>query len=321
MGRRLRRTLSTLGTAAVLVVAYRYVVAPRLGERGIATFAPTITPASNDTPRIVVWNLENFGDDPARARRAIDAMAELDAGIFALVEIRDGDALRRAFPDRRVFVSRRGGRGGQHLAFVVDPQRFEMLDPPVEFPDLAMGGRVRPGYAIHVRALPEGPDLHLALVHLKAMPEGAALRRRQWHVVRKWIDGLRSDGERDLLLVGDFNPVGGHGRDEAAELAELARTFADAGLELHTPPGACSAYWEGPRRDAWKEPTLLDLVFVGDLGEALPADGPLVRAAGACARTGCTRVRSTRARPDPQVEGTSDHCPLVVDLRPGDDDP
>ena len=97
--------------------------------------------------------------------------------------------------------------------------------------------------------------------------------------------------------------------------------MAEAGLALHTPPGACSAYWEGPRRDAWKEPSLLDLVFTGDLAESLDPDRPLVRAAGACARTGCGPVRSTRARPDPFVAETSDHCPLVVELERGDDDP
>ncbi len=320
VARKTSKTLRTVLAAALLVAAYRYVVAPRLAQRGLGTWGPAVPATDTDHLRVVVWNVENFGDDRDRVENVVATLRDLDPAVAALVEVRDPAALRRALPDRRVIVSKRGGRGRQRLAFVVDERRAEILGEPVEHAALAMGGRVRPGFAVRVRGRPRGPDFHLALVHLKAMPQGAGLRRRQWRVLRRWVEAL--DDDRDLLLVGDFNPVGdGRASGSEDELSDLARTMAAAGLSLHTPPGACSAYWEGPRRDAWKEPSLLDLVFVRDLAEAVPSDDPLVRVAGACARTGCGRLRSTRARPDPFFAQTSDHCPLVLDLLQADDDP
>jgi hypothetical protein len=85
--------------------------------------------------------------------------------------------------------------------------------------------------------------------------------------------------------------------------------------------GGCSTYWDGPRRDAWQEPSLLDLIWVGGLAEALVAE-PRAIALGHCARHHCAAFRSTEAYPEPDFVSMSDHCPVALDLIGGyDDDP
>ena len=321
MRRRTRRRLLGLLTVTALVVGYRAVVAPALRRAGVATLgAPTVPAAPRDRLRVVSWNLRNFPEDDGHAAAVSQALAELDAAVYALQEIRDVDALRATLPGYRVVASRGGGRGRQHVAIAYDPARVRALGEPDELTALTMGGRVRPGLHLYVRAREAGPDFHLVVVHLKARPDGLDLRRRQWPRLADWVAGLRESGDGDLLLVGDFNATGPKGGSPEEEREQLARALDPAGLALRAPAGGCSAYWEGARRDAWKEPSLLDLVWTAELTESLVADERPV-AAGPCARLACDRLRSTRAYPDREYEEVSDHCPLVLDLRLGDDDP
>ena len=65
---------------------------------------------------------------------------------------------------------------------------------------------------------------------------------------------------------------------------------------------------------------MLDLFFAADLDESIVGE-PRVIPTAHCARNACNSFRSTTAYPDPHFEGISDHCPVVLDLRRGDDDP
>ena len=93
------------------------------------------------------------------------------------------------------------------------------------------------------------------------------------------------------------------------------------GLLRLAPDAPCSAYWDGSRRDAWYEPSLLDLVWVADLDEGLSSTTG-VRPLHHCARHHCQPFRSTPGHPEPDYADLSDHCPVMLDLSPGrDDDP
>jgi hypothetical protein len=125
-------------------------------------------------------------------------------------------------------------------------------------------------------------------------------------------------GEPDVIVLGDFNPVGGP-RDEpdpvraADELAALGAAMDHAGLRVIPNDKPCTAYWDGSRRDAWKEPSVLDLVWVAGLDDTLPA-GTQAHVGGFCARARCEALRSTAAQPEPSLEGVSDHCPVILDI-------
>lgn len=303
---------------AALVLLYAL-----LGERlreGLELPGRGDAPARGAGLRVATWNLRNFpepGQDQARLRERLHG---LGADLLAVQEIHDPDALQALLPGWALHLSEQGGRGHQRLGIALDPRTLELVEPVREHPELAMGGRVRPGLSAYLRARGGGPDFHVLVVHLKARPDGYPLRTRQWSRLAEIAgDLLRRDP--DLIVLGDFNATGARDGSPEAELAALAAVLGPLGLRRLAPDTPCSAYWDGARRDAWYEPSLLDLVWVAALAEGLhPETG--VRPLHHCARHRCQPFRSTPAHPEPDLVDLSDHCPVILDLGPGrDDDP
>jgi endonuclease/exonuclease/phosphatase family metal-dependent hydrolase len=273
---------------------------------------------------VVTWNLRNFPDEHQDLELLRARLESLDADVIAVQEIKEPAALRALLPQWKLAISGRGGRGRQKLGVLYNPARVELVGEPAEHDELSLGGRVRPAFSAYLRARGGGPDFHLVVVHLKAMTEGYSQRAQQWPMLASIVGSLqendRGGGDQDVLVVGDFNTTGPPGGDTAEELRALEDLFGSAGLRRLPSARGCSTYWDGPRRDAWQEPSLLDLVWVGDLAEAMGGDAQAA-ALGHCARHRCEAFRSTDAYPDLDFETVSDHCPVIVDLAFADDDP
>lgn len=301
MSRRTRaRRAIHLGAVVLAVLAHRIVD----GEPITCSHAPP-----PGVLRVLSWNLENFpaDHDVAKMSRWIERAAPQ---VVAIQEVRDADALAALLPEHEPALSQRGGARGQTLGVAIGADA--QASPIVEHAALELGGRVRPAVSSHVRAA--GLDFHLVVVHLKATPSGLDMRRLQWAALVDLVARLPLSGpgagDLDLVLVGDFNATGADGMTATAERAALAGVLAGLGLRPIEPVDGCSAYWDGARRDAWLEPTLLDLAFVrGFAGADVTA-----RALGACATHRCAPLRTTDAHPDPDIVGTSDHCPLLLEL-------
>lgn len=291
-----------LGLVAAAVLGHRALVGdgcPTTSCRG-----------GNRTLAVVTWNLENFPGDHDVAKMAA-RIADVDPDIVAFQEVLDAAALDALLPGRTAHVSERGGARGQRLGFAVDPEHTS-VGPRTEHAALEHGGRVRPALSSHVRH--GDVDFHLVVVHLKATPAGIDVRRTQWAALAELVAHLGSDGpgadDPDVIVVGDFNATGTDDMTAAEERDALGAVLGTVGLRLLAPEDGCSAYWDGRRRDAWLEPSLLDLVFVRGFAD----HAPRVRALGACAAHRCAPVRSTDAHPDPDVVATSDHCPVLLEL-------
>jgi endonuclease/exonuclease/phosphatase family metal-dependent hydrolase len=322
--RRRRQSLAVLVLALLGALVWAW-LGPELRERGGLTGVSP--PARGDRMRVVSWNLENFsgsasGHDLERLREIIE---QLDPDVLAVQEIKDPEAFAALLPGWEIALSHAGGRGHQLLGVAVRADRVELLDH-AEHPQLSLDGRVRPAFSAYLRARGGGPDFWLMVVHLKAMPDAINLRREQWPMlVTLARDGLSSGpgaADHDLVLVGDFNttgPVGAGARGPEIEQAELAQVLARADLRrLHNASG-CTAYYDGQRRDAWQEPSEIDLVWVRDLAESLEP-GTEVRSGTHCAEERCRDFRSTDAYPVRDYESISDHCPVILDLARADDD-
>lgn len=279
-----------------------------------------VPPPREDRLRIVDWNLHNFpGDhDLPRLHARLDALAP---HVLALQEILDPSALAELRPGFRWHASTLGGRNNQHLAIGWDPA-VVTVDAFVEHEALTMDGKVRPALSAHVRSRAGGPDLHLVVVHLKATRDGHDVRREQWPRLVDAIAAHRAaaPADDDLLVVGDFNVAGGSEVSTADELDALALALAPAELALWDTVGGCTAYWDGRRRDAWLEPSRLDLVWAAGLAEV--AEGDRRTWPGThCERHRCQAFAASEHHPDPDAHGLSDHCPVVIDLPLRDDDP
>lgn len=268
--------------------------------------------------RVATWNVHNLPAPEQDLDRLRTHLMELDADVAVLQEVVDASALSRILEGWEVHTSRFGGRGDQHVAIAFDPDRVEKLSGPLEHDEVSLDGRVRPALSVHLRHRGGGPDFWVVGVHLKAFPEGIDLRRTQWGALAGIVSELRRS-DADVLVLGDFNVTGATGGRPAEERAELDAALAGPGLRRVRNSVGCTAYWDGSRRDGWKEASLLDLIYAAGFDESLSA-GVRAYAAGLCARHDCAPFRSTRAYPEPDFARVSDHCPVVIDLAPGDDD-
>ncbi|MCA9658781.1 MAG: endonuclease/exonuclease/phosphatase family protein [Myxococcales bacterium] len=315
-GRRLVALLIPLLIAAYAI--WGPAIRGALGLEGDST-----PPAKRDALRVVSWNLRNFPGKHQDLELVRSRLAALDADVIAVQEIKEPAALEALLPEWELVISERGGRGHQRVGVFYDPRRVELLGEAVEHDALSLGGRVRPALSTYVRGRAGGPDFHLVVVHLKAMRDGYDQRSEQWPRLAALVGELQTTGpgapDRDVIVVGDFNTTGPPGGDPGDELRALGDVLNAVGLRRLATDG-CSAYWDGPRRDAWQEPSLLDLVWISDLAEAAGGDAR-ARAYGHCARHRCAAFRSTDAYPDLDFEKVSDHCPVVIDLALADDDP
>lgn len=283
-------------------------------------------PARAEHLRVVSWNLENFTGDPTShdLDRLREVIAELDPDVLALQEIKDPQALAELLPEFELVASNAGGRGHQKVAIAWRPDRVEQIAGPHEHDQLSLAGRVRPGLSIYLRGR-EGPDLWLMVVHLKAMSDGIDQRRQQWPelVAIAEMTAQRELGpdpaDIDFLIVGDFNSTGPTGGSWADEQRDLTTALAPAGLRRIPSRDGCTAYYDGRRRDAWKEPSEIDLMWVRGLDESLDGATQL-RSATHCAHRSCQPFRSSDAYPELDYERLSDHCPVVLDLTRADDD-
>lgn len=292
------RAIMGLGAVA-LVVAYVLFGDAFKRSVGLPTDAP---PAKAEgSVRVVSWNLRNFpGDDQDRDGIAKE-VERLDADVLALQEVHDVAALEAMLPNYEFARSQAGGRGEQYLAIGV--AKGGSIVRSTEHARLAMGGSVRPALAATVEI--EGKRLEVLTVHLKATPKGYDLRQKQWVELDAVVEQASQDGD-PIVVVGDFNTTGAP--QQRPETERHALTQALDPLEPAFPKEGCSAYWEGSRRDAWKEPSMLDLGF---------ASGVQVTATvgGTCSEHSCEPIRSTADYPDPAYESLSDHCPVIFDVR------
>jgi len=313
---RARRGLWAPVLVALLVLVYWWVgdrVREQLGLPGDGA-APPRTPGL----RVVTWNLHNFPEPSQDQTRLQSRLTGLGADLLAVQEIHEPAALQALLPGWQLAISEHGGRGQQRLGVAFDPHALELLAPAREHAELSMRGHVRPGLSVHLRAHGGGPDFHVLVVHLKAMRDGHPLRVQQWSLLAD-LAGDLLHRDPDLVLLGDFNPTGPVGGSPEDELLALEAILGPLGLRRVVGPEPCSAYWDGTRRDSWKEPSLLDLVWIAGLDES-DSEAAKTRPLHHCARHRCQAFRSTDAHPEPDFADLSDHCPVVVDLAAGQDD-
>jgi endonuclease/exonuclease/phosphatase family metal-dependent hydrolase len=322
-----QRRLRWLSLAFALLVAL--VWAAFGGEiRELIGLAGDGPPRRGEALRVVSWNLANFEGDASGhdLPRILEVLEQLDPDVLAMQEIKDPEALAALLSGWELLVSDKGGRGRQRLAIAWRRDRVELL-ATAEHPELSLGGRVRPALSAYLRGREGGPDFWLINVHLKAMPDSLDVRREQWPLLVEIAEATVREpsvgqGDRDLLIVGDFNstgPRGTYSAGPAIEQAEIAELFAGVGLRRLRNATGCSAYYDGRRRDAWKEPSEIDLIWVRELHESISADAQVFSGTH-CAASSCREFRSTQAYPVNDYVSVSDHCPVVVDLVRADDD-
>ncbi|MCU0304546.1 MAG: hypothetical protein MUC56_10865 [Thermoanaerobaculales bacterium] len=324
----------TIGIAAAAVVL-------RGGLRCAGFAGPGITPAELPPPpgsgrlRVASFNLRNFplderpeapGSGFSRRTNICDletALAGLGAQVMGFSEVCDTrrfpPILRRAGGGRpmRILFSADGGGAGQHLAVAWDGSALELVEGPIEIAGLVVKPGLRPGLAVRLRETAgSARDLLVVVVHLDAGRDDLEHRLEQVRALAAFVRGeVERTGDRDVVVVGDFNTVGGPGLEPLAELGLVDAILAGAGLERLANATGCSQYWEGPGEpDGVFRASLLDHVYLGGVRAAAPARSWLH-----CARLGCGELVSRPGAEDGTFFDVSDHCPVTFEVQAGEE--
>jgi endonuclease/exonuclease/phosphatase family metal-dependent hydrolase len=287
-------------------------------------------PAAPGEVRVAHFNLRNFPLDerPEEAASGFSrrtnicdtqqVLAGLEADILGFVEVCDTrrfpPILRRAGGGRpmRVLFSDDGGRGGQHLAVAWDADRFELVEGPIEISELIVKPGLRPGLAVRLRATWDPSfDITVIEVHLDAGRDDLEHRLDQLRILGDWVSGwVETSGDSDVVLLGDFNTMGGFGVAPSAELGLVDAVLADVGLERLDNATGCTQYWDGPGApDGVFRASMLDHVYLGGVEAAAPARSWLH-----CRRLQCGELVSRRGAEDGTFFDVSDHCPVTFEI-------
>lgn len=284
---------------ALLVIVVLVVVATAVRDREV---------------RVATFNIELFPTMQTDFGRVAATIAEADADVVAVQEIRDevpldwvlAEASRATGRDYKAVLSPcLATRGWMTNGLVWDASRWSLVDLR-HYPGLDPDGEGscadgQPGL-LGVFEDGDGTRFAALAVHLPALPQRYEERRRLWPRVLEIQTRVEAELEVPVLALGDFNSTGVP-EDREAERRFIEDLVDAAGFELLTEDIDCTEYWH-PTPDAY-HPSVLDHVVAtsGDWSEA--------RSLGLCRRLACEPV-ATREM-DADYYRVSDHCPVVVD--------
>ncbi|MCD6377159.1 MAG: hypothetical protein J7L94_16665 [Caldisericaceae bacterium] len=203
-------------------------------------------------------------------------------------------------------------KSSQKVGFLYDSSVLELKEPPQVYMDVALNpdSWLRPALRGYFKYKPNGFDFHAIIVHLKAAPSGWKTRKKQWQALEKIITNLENkSGDKDIILMGDFNNVSKLGFNEFLPRINKWR-FYWATHEL-LEDSLVTNYWQPDFTKEHIEGSLIDQIFVSSDAkfEMVPNS---VKVGGVCAEG-----KKSYEGPDlpDYYEKISDHCPVFVSFK------
>ncbi len=263
---------------------------------------------------VATFNIESFPKQATDLRRVAVRIAEVDADLLAVQEIRNYAALRIVASwasdatgrDYQVLLSQCAGREDfASTGFVYDADRLTLVATE-DFPQLlpADQGTCRLDDLPGVLAVFDdgaGETIAALSVHHRAFPKNFEQRRVQLRRTLALLDYAEDRYDAHVIALGDFNTTGFRG-EPVGERAAFMETLEDAGVRLLTGDLACTEYYR-PQGSETYAPSQLDHVLVRD-GSWSDAE-----VLGMCRTLRCRPVDTTM--PDDYAI-VSDHCPVRV---------
>jgi endonuclease/exonuclease/phosphatase family metal-dependent hydrolase len=266
--------------------------------------------------RLATFNIEMFPHGGTALVRVAEALAEADADIVAVQEIRSAAALSvtlavaSAHTDRRwtAVLAECVGEIGLATGLVYDAARWR---PVVvrEYPELLPIDPRRPRCPTTelsgMFAVFDDGDVRLGVlsVHFRPFPSGFAQRQVQWRRALSIARDIEAEFGVPVAVLGDTNSTGWFATQPSAERTFIHAVTAEFGFAIATTKVPCSEYWR-PGGEGDYHPSMLD--HVATRGGAWSS----AHVMGHCARMACG-VTAPHAMDDAYF-AVSDHCPVVV---------
>lgn len=266
---------------------------------------------------LATFNIRMFPEQSTDPGRVAELLAEVDADVIAVQEIRDEDALlsvlkqasRLSGRDFKLALSSCGGPGNLSTGIVYDASRLTLIGAR-QFKEHRADdeGSCARGHRPALLAVVEdahGQRVAALSVHLQhgPNPDQLAARKKQWAGVVQILKDVEKQYKAHAVALGDFNSTG-YTDNAGGEREFIEKTLEDAGLRLATSQIACTAYWqpEGERGDL--TPSILDHIVVSGGEWATPEPR------GMCQALSCQKTSADKLPRD--YKTVSDHCPLRI---------
>jgi endonuclease/exonuclease/phosphatase family metal-dependent hydrolase len=249
--------------------------------------------------RIATFNVRDFPEHPWHGPGVFAAIAELDASVVAVQEVRDVgrfelDVAHHLGPNWRVEFDSNVG-SAIRVGLVHDTNVWEFVGK-TSHTEVGGGADQRPALEVRLRARDDDRHLRVFVVHLKAGGKSKDIERR-----RLQLDALATilavavhGSDDEIVVLGDFNATSPQDRERLGEFARRTElSWASEQLE-------CTAYWRPEGRCTG---SALDHVFTRKPSTSIAARGP-------CEVSGCKPGDRCPAF----HEWVSDHCPVVAEF-------
>lgn len=285
--------------------------------------------------RVATYNIRNFDYDtrsstPTDKVALAEIMTNLQADLIAVQEITKPDVfadfIKEHMPDHKVALTQCGGAHGQHLGFVYNQYKVQLLNLNEDERTTGVSkkqGNACPTEGSRPLAIGKFRDMEGKLglfvaiaVHLKSGgdPKSQEKRRDQYGEIVKALDEMRGQGEKSLMVMGDFNSTE-YAENEQGR-SRFLQVFNQVKMEdLGEETVRCSNYYikngQGGK-GAELTASVLDHILVNqEMMKKMK-----VTPAQAQAHCQVHQCQSMTAQDlGASYQGVSDHCPLLTEVK------
>ncbi len=274
--------------------------------------------------RMSTYNIKNYNYDRRTGlftddQKLIEIFNEISPQILALQEVVNEDALKSVISkfnqNFSVVITKCGGYAKQKIAVAFNKKRFQLLETK-ELKDLSLSSAcnsgVRPALLVKLRDKKEDIELDIIAVHLKAGAADSSANKRieQLGLLKKHIEELKRSGEKNIVLLGDFNTtnfvLGNEYHDAFVDFADTEK-LTNFAQEVQ-----CSSYWWGGISDGLQHPGLLDHILISNSLEGKYQE--VTASSGAhCKKNNC--LAASEDELGMTYKRVSDHCPVTLTLK------
>lgn len=288
-------------------------------------FFLTLSSLSLQALTIGAYNIRNFDYDVrykiTTNKQQLDLILKsLSVDVLSIEEINNTAEWEKFvasnLPGYETHVSRCGGAHGQHLGFLYNTSKVELLsfneDLSISEPGTegTCDGGSRPLAIGLFKIKASGQKFYGMTTHLKSGSEASSVEKRgkQFQILKNIINELKTKtGVKDFYFAGDMNTTGYISR--GTDFKMLNQVVQDLGMVDLTSNLKCSAYYWGGTNDGIETPSLLDHVVV------TPG---LIKLKGSVSARNHSHCQKVDCREVPikelgiSYESVSDHCPVTA---------
>lgn len=292
-------------------------------KNALALLALLVSFSTHAAITIGTYNIRNFDyDDRYRIHTNKVALEQilknLNADVLSVQEINNTpefiNFIATKMPGYGVAISQCGGAHGQHLGFIFNTAKVDLLsfNEDLSISDPGRGAHCNSGsrpMAFGLFQIKATQQRFFGIsVHLKSSsrPESIAKRGKQFQIIKRNILELRSKtGVVDYFFAGDMNTTDYTNR--GGDYQNLTRVVSELGMVDLAANLKCTAYWWGNTDDGIDDPSLLDHVVVTP-GLLRTRNAAVV--SGHCQQVSCRQA--TIRELGVSYGSVSDHCPITA---------